>query len=53
VSGDRAADRDHDDGDGDGDRHAGARGECKDGGWKAKGFRNQGQCVSSAARDRD
>jgi hypothetical protein len=24
--------------------------QCKQGGWRALGFRNQGQCVAAAAR---
>ena len=26
--------------------------DCKDGGWQSYGFKNQGQCVSSVARDK-
>jgi hypothetical protein len=26
--------------------------QCKRGGWAAYGFRNQGQCVAAASRDR-
>ena len=25
--------------------------QCKDGGWEALGYKNQGQCVSNFARD--
>jgi hypothetical protein len=41
---------DDDDREDDEDRDNRAKDDCKDGGWKAKGFRNQGQCVSAHAR---